>query len=197
MISIDGPTGMNFFGDRIKLKAKITPLPTSKLTYVWTLTSGAIIGDPTASEVKIEATKEPDCNGTKVVVELKVGGLEYSCPSSATDKYLFFKNCDIFPIDEYQANVFAGRDKAAFDNVAIQLSNNLGFNAYVILEASSNASEKAARVRVSKIKQFVFEKRKYPRNRFIFLLKRSDLDTTKIYLWTTDLFSICENCEAL
>jgi len=197
MISIDGPTEMNFFGDRIRLKAKITPLPTSKLTYVWTLTSGAIIGDPTASEVKIEATVEPDCHGTEVVVELKIGGLDNSCPSTATDNYLFFKNCDHFPIDEYQSKAFTGRDKGALDNLAIQMSNNPGLKGFVIFEVKSDASEKAARVRAKKIKQFAFEKRKYPRDRLIFLLKRSDLDRTVIWLWPSDFTSECGNCEAL
>jgi len=191
---------MNNFGEQIRLKAKVTPLPTSKLTYIWVLTSGAFIGDPTSSEITIEAAGEPNCEGNEVVVELKVGGLDSMCDSSAIEKFPFYKNCEVLPIDEYKTTVFSNQEKGSLDNLGIQMSKNPGFNANIILEASSDASEKAVRLRVKKMKQWVFEKRKFPKDRFVFLLKRTDMDVTRMYLWPSGVvFPLCESeiCETL
>jgi hypothetical protein len=199
MISIDGPTGMNNFGEQIRLKAQVTPPPTQKLTYIWILTSCTFIGDPTSGEITIQAAGEPNCGGNEVMVELKVGGLDSMCDSSAIAKFPFYKNCEVLPIDEYEATVFTNAEKARVDNLAIQMSYNPRLNGYVIMEASSDASAKAVKLRVKKIRQFILN-RKYPIDRFVFLLMRTDQDRTRLWLWTPNVvFPLCESeiCETL
>ena len=79
------------------------------------------------------------------------------------------------------------------------MNNRRDSKAYVILEVNSDQAEKAARIRVRKIRQFLFHKRDYPRDRFVFLLSRTNSDFTMLWIWPNDSrFTLpCENCREL
>ena len=181
------------------IHATTTPASSASLTYHWKLSSGTIIGDQTGNSINVENDAVQDCEPPlSVHVQVDAEGLPKSCVSSASaDFQLTTGICDIFPVDEYQATVFTNKEKPRFDNLAIQMANNPDRKAYVILEASSDASGKAVRLRVRKIREFILF-RKYPMDRFVFLLRRSDRDRT--IMWLPAIHGTmpeCENCEAL
>ncbi len=179
------------------LSATITPAYTGELIYHWKLSSGIITGAANGSSISVENEDLRDCEPPlSVHVQVNVEGLPESCDSSASaDLELTTGNCDIFPVDDYEETVFTDTEKAHINNLVVQMFNNPGRKAYIILEASSDAAEKAVRLRVRKIKRFILT-RKYPSDRFLFLLRRSDRDRTVMWLPPSSPPE-CDNCETL
>jgi hypothetical protein len=193
-ISLTRPYGRIHPGDVITIQAILSPKPLGEVRYRWHVNSGKVIGDAKGNEVKIGTRKFGDCESDEVLVRVDILGLEKSCPSSSTDKYGVSTGiCDL--VDEYEATVFTDRDKAYLDNFAIQVLRNPRASGIVILEASSPASAKAARLRAKKLKQHILY-RKYPMDRFIFWLQPSDRDRT-IMRSSLGPMPRCNNCEAL
>ena len=105
-------------------------------------------------------------------------------------------NYDPSPVDEYE-RATKGEERARLDNLAIHLEqNNINMIGFVAIKVLPSVDEKAIQKRVKEIKQFLFEKRKYPRDHFVILVGRSDRTVTTLWVWPRNeqrLF--CDSCK--
>ena len=188
-IAVSGPAGMTHPGENINVSAKVTPA-IQNLKYFWHASAGTITKDQGTSAISLATTS--DDNFSEIVVRVEIEGVPNGCPQSASAKFGVSNGIfDVFSIEEFQWKVSRLDEGVRLDNLAIQLNKRGESNlAYIVLRTEK--SRKVLEQRIKRMKQWLFNKRKFPNKaRYVFLLERSDRDEITFWLLPTQ-YHICE-----
>jgi hypothetical protein len=152
----------------------------SKLTYTWTVSAGAINSGQHTSVITVDTT---GLGGQAVEATVEVAGLPASCPKSASCAVSSWACGYRRPIDSY-GDINFEDEKARLDNFAIELQNDPTTLGYIVAYGGRRARAGAARRRADRAKNYLAGTRGIDPAR-VFIIDgghREDL-TLDIYAW--------------
>lgn len=181
-ISVEGPGGVGEVGQPVPYTVLIQPSENlAALSYLWSVTTargplGMVKGQGTS-------TIEVPWNDDAITVSVRVLGLPRGCPDIASDSDPQYTRIqDGFPLDSYGPRS-PDNEKPSLDNLASRVSGEPADEVgYIVLEYPRETREAVIKKRVKSVRDFLFRKRRLPRDRFFFLVKRSEREYTSLWL---------------
>lgn len=185
MISVIGPQGLTRPGDGAVFMADVKGYESKHLIFSWAVSLGKVVSGESSKRIEVEVPHDINNGILKAAVE--IGGLPQGCPSTANAESVIHSGVfDVFPIDVYGEVKFQV-EKARLDNFAIHVQNAPGdMKGYIIKKFKNTVAERDIKRRIDRIKKFLFTYRKYPKEKFVILVRRADEVSTTLWLWPSD-----------
>lgn len=181
-ISLLLPSGILYPKQPADFTVTISPAEKKDFKYFWIVSIGKIIQGQETSKIKFLAGRENQ--GMKVDVSVKVVGLPVSCANVASQTI----SVAPLPIGEPVANygkVNRNSDKAYLDNLFIQIENDPGSKALIVLQFDRKDNLTYRVNRLKAIYQFI-KFRKYDLNRTSFIIFEDDNEQTTLWVASQD-----------
>jgi hypothetical protein len=176
-VEIKGPDTVTMAGGKINVSVALPPT----LGFKWKISKGNIVNGQGTPAIEIQ-TSPIEGAYAETKVSLHVTGLPALCNSTAAATFPVTAIYDLFPIDEYE-NCDFNNERAHLDNLAVQTLGVDGSTAYIILEIKPGQNRTVLKRRVERIQHHLFVKRKWPNDRFVFLVRHSDHPKTQLWMF--------------
>lgn len=184
-LEILGPPGLVRLGERAKLSITV---PGENLAYEWTTGAGTIVEGLGTSAIEIinNFGDLGENTAVNILVEVKIKGLPSDCLSTISAKYGLYVQADVFPIDEYEANIAFDEEKARLDYLMIRLNADKDMHGYIVHHIKSGTVSRGQKEKIAREHRWLTVTRKLPNTAYtIITVADDDYPRTQVWLWPT------------
>ena len=152
----------------------------SKLSFNWTVSTGDILEGQETPTIKISTKKWEDIN-TKATI--KINGLPENCANVASLTASLIIDWSSILVDEYEKIPFE-EEKNRLSKIELEFFNKTDGKIYFVVNLTRKQTITEIKNRVLKIKNYLIETLKIPKDRIVFVFTDSSYQSyqTKIYI---------------
>lgn len=179
-IKVIEPAGITHPGDIMTFVADVSSKDKNVYDFKWKISQGKIVQDQGTSVIRVTTNDEMNNQSIRAVVE--VGGIPKECQNIADGSGIVTMGIyDGFPLFEYERESFKIEQKR-IDLIAQQFKEEKTSTIAFIFGITEKDSIQELKKRASKISEYLINTHKISKERFTFLVQKTDSYRTQVFL---------------